>query len=410
MPPSTVQSVAETALAPAQPSESFTSLTVRSRRASREGRWWLITAVLLWGIGLYRGINLLSFLGILMAVAWTVNYWMVRRRLDSLRVRRWLGTPPFAGTPFGVHLELVNAGSKTERGIRLRDQGPEHDACFFAVELPPGGRRLWRHEITVPCRGRYETKPLIASNGYPLGLTERVVSTPGAGDTLVIFPRLFHVHRGRLRYFLDRAAGGAGRPRGRPQPHPTAQTEFHGLRPFRIGDSPRLIHWKTSARRSALMVREFEDTPTDNLVLVVDPSLPKTAEGTGRSPAELRELALSLAATICDAWCRQSQDQFVFALAGPEPIVLAGTTGTPLALRMFEALALVGEVTPEQLGALVHRVASTTLPPGPVLVVSAAPSTLNSALAGRLHRPVAALDPLTAQEYELVDWERDDAS
>src|SRR5262249_49364986 len=70
--------------------------------------------------------------------------------------------------------------------------------------------------------------------------------------------------------------GRAGAPpsprrRRRPRRHPTAQAEFHGLRAFRSGDSPRWIHWRTSARCGELMVREFEDVPPDHLVLVVEP-------------------------------------------------------------------------------------------------------------------------------------------
>ena len=40
---------------------------------------------------------------------------------------------------------------------------------------------------------------------------------------------------------------------------------------FRPGDSRRHIHWRTTARRGTLMVREFEDWPSDNLILLVDP-------------------------------------------------------------------------------------------------------------------------------------------
>ena len=58
-----------------------------------------------------------------------------------------------------------------------------------------------------------------------------------------------------------------GQARTVPRRHPAAQTDFHGLRTFQPADSPRWIHWRTSARRGELMVKEFEETPTDNLIL-----------------------------------------------------------------------------------------------------------------------------------------------
>lgn len=398
--------------------EGAAALTVRRWRMTPEGRWWLITGALLWAIGVYRGINLLTFVGILLAVAWAGNAWSARRRrLRNLRVRRWFGGPAFAGEPVSVGLELSNSGDATERGIRLHDAGPDHDASFFAVQLRGGQRRVWRHELTVSRRGRYEMAPLEASSGHPFGLAERVVAA-GKGDSLVVFPRLLRLHAGRLRRFMGEATPGAGRPRGRPQPHPAAQTEFHGLRPFRIGDSSRLIHWRTSARRNALMVREFEDMPSDNLILVVDPWLPAAvvlhngniADDDRLSALErLRELTLSLAATICHDRCRQTGDELVFALAGTEPVILQGTTGPSLALQVLEALALVNNLAETDAGDLAHRLGSIPLPPGPVLAVSAMPSSLASTLEQRLHRPVAALDPLKAHEYELVEKELLDA-
>src|SRR5205085_1363497 len=127
---------------------------------------------------------------------------------------------------------------------------------------------------------------LDAVSAYPFGLAQRRVRLR-AEQYVVILPRLGRLHRGRLRRFL-RPVGLAHAPaRRQALRHPTAQAEFHGLRAFRNGDSPRSIHWRTSARCGELMVREFEDVPTDNLVLVVDP-----ANGPGL------EDAVSLAATI----------------------------------------------------------------------------------------------------------------
>src|SRR5262249_28332690 len=132
--------------------------------------------------------------------------------------------------------------------------------------------------------------------GYPFGLVRRRIEV-GPGREVLVLPRLGWVHRGRLRNYLRGGApeDGAIR-RHRPQRDPSAQAEFHGLRAWRTGDSPRSIHWRTPARRGELMVREYEDVPSDNLLLVLDPSLPARPGG-----ADLFEQAVSLAATRADA-------------------------------------------------------------------------------------------------------------
>src|SRR5438128_7191639 len=46
-----------------------------SIRVTREGWAWLAFAGILWVSGLYKGINLLSFLGLLMMTAWAIQWW-----------------------------------------------------------------------------------------------------------------------------------------------------------------------------------------------------------------------------------------------------------------------------------------------------------------------------------------------
>src|SRR5262249_45358720 len=115
-------------------------------------------------------------------------------------------------------------------------------------------------EVTLTPRGRHAAPPPRVVSGHPFGLTERVL-TLGAGGDLLVLPALGQVHRGRLRRYLMPAGHVGARARARAIRSPAAHDEFHGLRAFRSGDSPRWIHWRTTARRGELMVREFEETP-----------------------------------------------------------------------------------------------------------------------------------------------------
>jgi uncharacterized protein (DUF58 family) len=158
---------------------------------------------------------------------------------------------------------------------------------------------------------------------------------------------------------------------------------FHGLRGYRPGDSPRSIHWRTSARRGELMVREFEDLPGDDLTLVV--------EAVGPAGPELEDV-ISLAATVCWEWCRQTGDRLALAVAGAEPRVVAGVTGRALGLQMLECLALEPGAAAVDREALLARLQEQLLPAGPVLVIRGRPSPLADVLRDGLNRPVVPLD------------------
>jgi uncharacterized protein (DUF58 family) len=355
--------------------------TTLRRPFTRVGVVWLLIAAASVGIGVYRSINLLLLLGCLLLALWPLNFLLAGRRLGRLRARRRVPRPVFAGTPFPVEVELVSPRGKV-LGLRVEDRGDAHEAAWFLTRLGPGEVVRLRRDVTLPRRGRYAWAALRAWSGYPFGLVARQAGLTAAEEVIVL-PRLGRVRRGLLRRRLVAAAPAEPRQYRPSRRDPAAQAEFHGLRAFRSGDSPRWIHWRTSARRGELMVREFEDAHTDNLLVVLD------REG---CPTAAVESAISLAATVCWEWSRQRGDWLALAVAGPEPHLLAGVTGEALALRLLECLAVQpGDSGPGR-GALLDRLAREPLPRAGVLLVTGPPDGFADELARRLGRPVVPID------------------
>jgi hypothetical protein len=119
----------------------------------------------------------------------------------------------------------------------------------------------------------------------------------------------------------------------------TEQADVRGIRPYRPGDSIRAIHWRSSARRGELMVREYDKAPVPDLVLVVEPWLPENpSEGQRKS----LEAALSLTATIAINWAKLFGTKLTFALAGDPDTV---RTVEPTDLNIREALLPLASVT-----------------------------------------------------------------
>jgi uncharacterized protein (DUF58 family) len=302
------------------------------------------------------------------------------RRLGRLEARRVLDEDLFAGTTAHLEVRLHNTSSRLLKGVRLEDRGAAHDAGWFFERLDGNARKVVSAEVVLPRRGWYDFAPLAASSTYPFGLWQRRVLV-GLPARVLVLPRPGKIARERLRQHLRGADPRGERVHRHGWRHEAAQADFHGLRPFRAGDSPRWIHWRTSARRGEIMVREFEDVPGDDLVLVLD--VPEEAEAL--------EAVVSLAATIVCEWNQRRGDRMVLAVNGQRAELLDGITGPEHAHALLECLALLGPcVCPASaLDLLTEGVPSSSA----VLVVGADDAGTAGQLEADLRRPVSLVTP-----------------
>jgi uncharacterized protein (DUF58 family) len=372
---------------------------------TKAGRYFLLAALVLLLIGIYRRINLLLLLGDVFVVLVLLNLWAAGRSLRGLRIRRRLDDWLFALTPCRVEVQISNLSRRARMGLLIDNgewqrAGSVSDGWSVAYAsgsstwlvdwLPPRGSVSWRDEMTLPRRGRYSWGAVQARSGYPFGLVQRHRLLTAA-ETIWVLPRLGWLHRGRFLSHLRELSlqlrdSGI---RHKPRPHPAAQAEFHGLRSYRSSDSPRLIHWRTSARRGELMVREFEDEPSDNLLLVVDPTLPAESDYCGVPLREQFEEMISLTASLCWEWCRRHGDRLVLAAATAEPVVLDGPTGPAHARRILECLAEIecgpGPIDTAVVAPLQARCVASALTVVVALGRSALADLLRRALGRRVH-------------------------
>jgi uncharacterized protein (DUF58 family) len=155
---------------------------------------------------------------------------------------------------------------------------------------------------SVP-RGRYRLESAIVRVEDPFGLERRDVQLDAAA-TLVVYPRLVELdrlfsetgsslHEGR-RLLLRRPTG----------------YDLHSVRDYVEGDSLRKVHWRTTARRGRLMVKELEDAPRDDVAVVLD-----AWDG---SPAPLFDVAVRAAGSILHAHVRRGQSAAL--VVGGEPL------------------------------------------------------------------------------------------
>jgi uncharacterized protein (DUF58 family) len=126
-----------------------------------------------------------------------------------------------------------------------------------------GSTLLTRYIFPAVPRGRYRFEAVRAVFEDPFALA-RAETELGAESTLLVYPRLVDLAR------LFSEAGSAPQTGGRVLLRRTAGFDLHSVREYEQGESLRKVHWRTTARRGTLMVKELEDTPHDEVGVLLD--------------------------------------------------------------------------------------------------------------------------------------------
>ena len=194
---------------------------------------------------------------VLVAWAW------VRLANRPFRVRRgWGDSEHLEGDDVPIVLELDASGSVLPAAATLVERigrlGRQRH------QLRRHGRRLSvRYVLERLPRGRYEFSDVRLEIADPFALERVSLELPAPG-ALLVYPRLVQLprlfsesgtrsHDGR-RLLLRRQAG----------------FELHGVREYAQGESLRRVHWRSTARRGELMVKELEDAPRDEIAVLLD--------------------------------------------------------------------------------------------------------------------------------------------
>jgi uncharacterized protein (DUF58 family) len=133
------------------------------------------------------------------------------------------------------------------------------------VELFRVGRRRFAggYQLRAVPRGRYafDTIRLTVEDPFALAHGELAQGEPQA---LVVYPRLVRLER------LFSEGGAHAQDGKRLLLRRPSGFELHSVREYVDGESLRTVHWPSTARRGALMVKELEDAPRDEVAVLLD--------------------------------------------------------------------------------------------------------------------------------------------
>ena len=138
-------------------------------------------------------------------------------------------------------------------------------------------------------------------------------------DTLVIYPPCGRVDPRVLAQCLPAETTGSTL-----RPRRGGADELYGLKEYQAGESPRMIHWRRSARTGVLVTREMTQVSPPRLLLLVDTC---RADDTRASFARVEE-AIAMAGSLVHAALEQGLSVGALAWAGRAADAAGAVDGT----------------------------------------------------------------------------------
>ncbi|MFS8903066.1 DUF58 domain-containing protein [Synechococcus sp. B60.2] len=183
--------------------------------------------------------------------------------LKDLEVSRRLPSRIFAGQPVLVGLTLVNRKrhlpsfslqvSERIEGLRQTDW-----PSSYVLRLDPGSRVETFYQHAFSRRGVWQLQGFEIATSFPFELFRKAVEIEDP-QTVIVFPRPAPVQNLLL---WEQLSGGS-----QLRPQAGQEGDYLSLRPYRPQDDVRSVHWKISAKRDQLVVRELERPRSQAIVL-----------------------------------------------------------------------------------------------------------------------------------------------
>jgi uncharacterized protein (DUF58 family) len=171
-----------------------------------------------------------------------------------------------------VEIEIENSTNQPKTLLQVQDALPYVLAkpVQTSIEsIPPQGMHRWIYYLPTQQRGVYRWHTVQLRTAVPLGLfwCRRYREVPA---TAIVYPTVLPLTTCPMVDEMGRDENAPFYSRDR-----RAQSATEGvtraLRPYRIGDPTRLIHWRTSARYGEFKVRELETfTGGQDLLICLD--------------------------------------------------------------------------------------------------------------------------------------------
>ena len=231
---------------------------------TRRGWALLGSAVGLFVAGRILGLVQLAVLALAAALALVAARVWVRLRVPMLLARRELKERLQVGVQGRV--DVVVQATRPTATLAVNDafDAGRRAARLLLAPLHTGEEARAAYRFPTDRRGRYEVGPLRITVTDPFGLVQRTRYVLGT-EEVIVYPRVRDV-------LPPPEMGGLDLDREQPQVRSRIEPsgEFHTLREYAPGDDLRHVHWKSTARRGHLMMRQNEARRRTPVLVLLD--------------------------------------------------------------------------------------------------------------------------------------------
>ncbi len=228
---------------------------------SPRGRGLAASSTVLIGLGMAFGYPELVVLGMAGIVAVLAALAYVAR-LPALAVTRVADPARVAcGEACTMTMLVRNTGRWRSTGVTATDACTGRPVTVPLPGLAPGAGIEGSYHLPTSRRGVLTSGPLWIRRRDPCDLA-RSARGYGQQQHIRVYPRVHPLG--------DTPAGATRSLDGRLDRVPHGSITFDSLREYVVGDELRRVHWRTTARMGALMVREDMDTSLPRLVVLLD--------------------------------------------------------------------------------------------------------------------------------------------
>jgi uncharacterized protein (DUF58 family) len=195
------------------------------------------------------------------------------RSIQSLTIGRGSILPVTAGADLEISLTIHNPTTQIHTLFQVQDLTPlsrKNPPQTTVEQILAGSTYQWVYHQPTEQRGVYQWGKVALRSGAPIGLFWCQRYRQSAAIAYV-YPQVLRLDRCPL---LD-GFGSSDRSTNRQSDSRNLQAANEGitrsLRPYRYGDSMRMIHWRTSARYGEFQVRELEiDRGGQDVIIYLD--------------------------------------------------------------------------------------------------------------------------------------------
>lgn len=209
----------------------------------------------------------LKFLFMALSVVLLVEILLLYRNRSGIRIKRTLPEKLSNGDPNDVQIDVVNTyGFKLF--LKIIDELPiQWQRRDFSLErkLEPGSHKQYVYQVRPTERGEYHFGNLNAFSKTRIGLCSRrqvfdaTTMVPNYPSFLQLKKYEFVAFSNKLKFFGLKKIRRIGQ-----------TMEFEQIKEYVAGDDIRTINWKASAKKSALMVNQYQDEKSQPVYSVID--------------------------------------------------------------------------------------------------------------------------------------------